>query len=826
MSGPAPPAPPVGPDTLITIKILHNDSVNRRFKIPLRDLGARIFPQKVRYLLTVAPTDSLILERYSDSLANYIVLDSENPAVYKQLYRAAKAKLKLRIKATTKPQDSTDAPITSPIEEPRIQEQSHQRFRYLETVLSPSQTSSQSKSMTSPLTSRARAFSPVSSVHEEKQQAIPLRFANNNHLGSAFCIDCNNCGGSIPSEHYHCSICDDGDYDLCLNCVDAGVSCPGENHWLLKRLVQNGVIVNSVTTIAPKRLDPDSSTEEPTPVKEEPKVEDKIEEKIEEKEIVPEPEVQEGQKEVADERTCNACFREFSESTMVHCDNCEDYDLCIGCLLKNVHGHNPAHAFSIIKEHQLGLKSLVLSRCRPGRHYHHAAICDGCEKRIVGVRHKCLSCPDWDYCWSCVKTADQSHPQHRFVPIYGPITETSLSRDVHCGIYCDGPLCRGKATASYITGVRYKCAVCHDTDFCAACEALPANPHNQTHPLIKFRTAVRNVTVNTLGDDGFGGQTMVMGDRTPPAVRSFADVPSANSVVEAPSVVEKAESIVPETVEEPASETAETAETAETSETPATPRRSSVDFTDDYSAYFMKDTVSDGTAMAPGQVFQQTWTLYNPGPTTWPVGTSVRYVGGDAMFNINTEHPSSVVALAVAMSSNELTHPVAPSESADFTVTLKTPQRTGTSISYWRLKHPNGTPFGHKLWCDVKIIDAPVAAVEPVEKEAEEQVIIESDCTPDVEVEVETEVETETEMSGSNMVFPKLEKESPVSSTHTLAQNPAPSYTAPSVSTVDDQALPEDMESLALEDSDDGFFTDEEYDILDASDQESINGKQ
>lgn len=329
------------------------------------------------------------------------------------------------------------------------------------------------------------------------------------------------------------------------------------------------------------------------------------------------------------------------------------------------------------------------------------------------------------------------------------------------------------------------------------------------------------MTVNTLGDDGFGGQTMVMGDRTPPAVRSFANVPSSNSVVEAPSVVEKAEPIVPETVEEPASEPAETPETPET---PATPRRSSVDFTDDYSAYFMKDTVSDGTAMAPSQVFQQTWTLYNPGPTTWPVGTSVRYVGGDSMFNINTEHPSSVVALAVAMSSNELTHPVAPSESADFTVTLKTPQRTGTSISYWRLKHPNGTPFGHKLWCDVKVVDAPVAAAEPVEKEAKEEVVIESDCAP--EVEVETETEAETEMSDSNMVFPKLEKESPVSSTHTLAQNPAPSYTAPSVSTVDDQALPEDMESLALEDSDDGFFTDEEYDILDASDQESINGKQ
>lgn len=47
MAAPTPPAPPVGPDSLITIKILHNDSVNRRFKIPLRDLGARVFPQKV-----------------------------------------------------------------------------------------------------------------------------------------------------------------------------------------------------------------------------------------------------------------------------------------------------------------------------------------------------------------------------------------------------------------------------------------------------------------------------------------------------------------------------------------------------------------------------------------------------------------------------------------------------------------------------------------------------------------------------------------------------------------------------------------------------------
>ena len=38
---------PTGPDTLITIKVAL-DGVNRRFKLPLRDLGANVLPQKVR----------------------------------------------------------------------------------------------------------------------------------------------------------------------------------------------------------------------------------------------------------------------------------------------------------------------------------------------------------------------------------------------------------------------------------------------------------------------------------------------------------------------------------------------------------------------------------------------------------------------------------------------------------------------------------------------------------------------------------------------------------------------------------------------------------
>jgi len=47
MSTPYPHPGPVGPDTLITVKVLI-DGQNRRFKLALRDLGAHVLPQKVR----------------------------------------------------------------------------------------------------------------------------------------------------------------------------------------------------------------------------------------------------------------------------------------------------------------------------------------------------------------------------------------------------------------------------------------------------------------------------------------------------------------------------------------------------------------------------------------------------------------------------------------------------------------------------------------------------------------------------------------------------------------------------------------------------------
>ena len=57
----------------------------------------------------------------------------------------------------------------------------------------------------------------------------------------------------MDDEHFHCSVCDNGDYDLCPACVDSGIHCPGEGHWMVKRFVKNGNVVNSTTQrIAPK----------------------------------------------------------------------------------------------------------------------------------------------------------------------------------------------------------------------------------------------------------------------------------------------------------------------------------------------------------------------------------------------------------------------------------------------------------------------------------------------------------------------------------------------------------------------------------------------
>jgi len=272
-------------------------------------------------------------------------------------------------------------------------------------------------------------------------------------------------------------------------------------------------------------------------------------------------------------------------------------------------------------------------------------------------------------------------------------------------------------------------------------------------------------------------------------------------------------------------------------------------------AHFVRDTIADGTRITQGCQMQQIWVLLNPGPNTWPAGCSVRFVGGDnSMLNVDEERPSSVNDIGRAIESNIMDRAVEVGEEVRFGVMIKAPQRLGKAISYWRLKSADGTPFGHRLWCDIDVTenrntnggsDAVIKDMQLYEQhmqakkdampEAMDMQLYEQhkqakkDVMPEAMEELKHEEEPKEEEHTSQMIFPKLDKESPVASTHEDKVEEQHVTPASDVSPEEAQFL-EDVESLALDDdesSDDGFLTDEEYEILDvdANDGEAINGK-
>jgi len=216
---------------------------------------------------------------------------------------------------------------------------------------------------------------------------------------------------------------------------------------------------------------------------------------------------------------------------------------------------------------------------------------------------------------------------------------------------------------------------------------------------------------------------------------------------------------------------------------------------EDLVAHFVRDAVADGTILPASTVFEQTWYLRNGGNTAWPAGCTVKFVGGDNMCAVDPDHPASVHELVSAAESTTCYTEVAPGQEYGFTVLMRTPSRAGNFISYWRLTGPDGNKFGHRLWCDVNV----------------------KEVAPKEEVKEAVKAEPEVEAEGSQMIFPKLEKESPTASLHQEEAAPVPE--------VQEEADDfEDFVEEPLEDDDteDGFQTDDEYDILDASDEEYL----
>lgn len=690
--------------------------------------------------------------------------------------------MKLRLRAAiVQPQ------MLSAVEDKLVPESS-KRNTYLETVLSGPPTEQVSfkpfKLPTLPKVEEPKSKSPAPTL------SMPTLPTLNDFCGTTFSIDCNHCGGSVSNEHYHCSKCEMGDFDLCPACINRGITCDGDDHWLIKRTINDGRVVSSNTaTLPPKKKTmppPIPVVEEEAPIYEE------------------------------DQRTCNSCIirkssrssfkhntnvLELGASSFVTCQQCADYDLCFFCLEHGEHGHHPAHTFTPVDASATAVTSHIKNLCQQGRGVKHEAMCDGCDAPIMGVRHKCLSCPDFDYCSMCFSIANEVHLGHRFAPIYEQLGPVSAKKEQHRGIYCDGPICATRARKSYIRGDRYKCAICHDTDFCANCEAFPLNEHDKSHPLIKLRSAVRYLSVASINELD-QQPPVVLGDQQAKNASTETSRPaSSNAATQVQTIAETTpvEKVEPEVVEKPFYEAGEAKSTH------------------DLQAWFESDSTPDGSSFPPSRQVRQSWTLRNPGPTAWPVGCAVHFIGGDDMRNLDDKHPSSISVMAAANVSTALEAPLEVGKTATFSVILKSPAREGRAISYWRLKTPDGRPFGHKLWCDITITAKPVEA--PTHDDFCAKINQELEAMNSKEIKnIPVEADDKSPAS-SQMIFPTLEKESPESSVHDIKDNGV--AVEPSIAATEDRELLSDLDDMTLEDDDteDGFMTDEEYDILDAEDE-------
>jgi next-to-BRCA1 protein 1 len=733
-------------DHNITVKVMF-EGVTRRTKMPLRDMIPGTLEANIRTFLHIPADAEVVFERYSDSAASFVLLELGNIPIYKQLYRAAKAKSKLKIRVTVKeqhkttvpkpvtvedePESSASAPAPGSLDEPpREIVETAEEASPAPTPATEAPAPTPASDVTPPETTLPVRINPLSRTYNAALLNDAARYIGERHdfrkefesrlanlmdrssmsqyspptfnlakeqqqpccppkssappafpcpivcpaTGTSFAVCCNSCEKNIPNVHYHCSTCDDGDFDLCQSCVDQGITCHGRDHWLIKRSTVDGQLVQSTTeTIAPK----------PKP---EVKVETTIETKIEPKaQHVPLPKALCEPLPASSAlpgimRTCNCCVQEHPEAEFLHCCVCEDFDLCQSCFARDSHGHHPKHSFAPAVK-GIKMPGHIEVKMSPGRNHMHHAICDGCDKNIFGVRHKCLDCPDWDYCASCIKTVKTSHPGHRFAPIYESLKDVRFRAPaaVHIGICCDGPLCNGRnAYPSYLRGTRYKCAICNDLDFCANCEASPDNKHNKTHPLIQFKTPVRAVSVTSTGETPEGMRMPEMGDRqtiskateTMPAVRS-------NSINAVRTIVD----VKP-------SEPAPAKVTVKTTEPEPEIKMEAPPIPAELKGAFVRETVPDGTILPPNHNFQQTWTLRNEGDANWPAGCSVRFVSGDYMGHVDSNHPAGISELMSASESTVCYAPLGPGQEFPFTVLLRTPARPGKVISYWRLTTP------------------------------------------------------------------------------------------------------------------------------------------
>ncbi|KAI8327509.1 hypothetical protein BD560DRAFT_417989 [Blakeslea trispora] len=366
---------------------------------------------------------------------------------------------------------------------------------------------------------------------------------------------------------------------------------------------------------------------------------------------------------------CNACYCPIRGQRYV-CKTCDDFDLCSVC--KSRVNHDSTHKFLCITPTIYNDPPTKISEqhssdegsCRTQPLPQNRFQCDECNTDIVGIRHSCSSCPDFDLCDSCFLSPKIKHPkQHLFMTRLEsnnnkPQAATNKkakesSHDQvpiikHVGVECDG-------CDTPIEGIRYKCGNCPNYDLCENCEEQAALIHNQSHAFIKLRRPIQSVVHMPLLPELRFLETIVRTETsTAPGVMSKPEEVSHSNTPQKPLPVTPVPMV---------------------------------------NASFISDlNIPEGTVIVPKKTFIKMWKVKNTGSVDWPIGSQLLFNGGSILRPYPISRPD---CFAVPV--------VPPNEETCIAAELQAPDSPGVYTSYFCICTPDGERFGDSLLCSIKV---------------------------------------------------------------------------------------------------------------------------
>ncbi|KAI0706401.1 hypothetical protein C8Q76DRAFT_818744 [Earliella scabrosa] len=201
---------------------------------------------------------------------------------------------------------------------------------------------------------------------------------------------------------------------------------------------------------------------------------------------------QDGEEIYHDAIFCNFCGKCDIRGTRYRCIQCPDHDLCSACITSpNAwRQHTLTHAFfpirttydlahyDIVRQANADRRDAVEAHAAAAEHP--SVSCDGCNTSpIVGPRHKCLQCNDFDLCDKCNSDIDKRTAHgisHSLFPIPTP-DDHAAYRAARERLKGPPPpvhpmSCHGCGEKS-IVGTRHLCVNCQDSgrtfNLCTRC---------------------------------------------------------------------------------------------------------------------------------------------------------------------------------------------------------------------------------------------------------------------------------------------------------------------------------------------------------------------